>query len=405
MGTTIVIGAQWGDEGKGKTVDLLAGKMDLVVRYQGGANAGHTVVLDDSTHILHLLPAGVLSPRCANIIGNGCVVDPGGLISEIDDLERRGVSVQPNRLTVSSQAHVVTPVHKFMDHAFHRHIGTTGRGIGPCYTDKVQRTGIRVETLIGDVFEEAYRKHHEHYRRVAAQFDADEFPDLDTSMGELGDAARQLEPYVGDTARLLHSALERDDSILYEGAQGTLLDVDHGTYPFVTSSNTTIGSAFTGGGVYISFDRRIGIVKAYSTRVGEGPFPTEQQNVIGATLRERGGEFGATTGRPRRCGWIDLVLLRQAQILNGFNYIVLTKLDCLSGFEHVLAAVEYDSEGKPVYKKLEGWEEDITGMTSFDDLPHNCRGYVEFIEEILGVPVGMLSTGPARAHTIWRNDL
>jgi adenylosuccinate synthase len=405
MSTVIVIGAQWGDEGKGKTVDLLAGKMDLVVRYQGGANAGHTVVIDDSTHILHLLPAGVLSPRCINIIGNGCVVDPQGIISEIDGLEKRGVSVPPDRLTVSGQAHVVTPVHRFMDHVFHRHIGTTGRGIGPCYTDKVQRTGIRVETLIGDLFEKSYRKHHEYYKSVSNQFDTDQFPDLETSLTELSTAARRLEPYVGDTAHLLQSALERDDNILYEGAQGTLLDVDHGTYPFVTSSNTTIGSAYTGGGVYISFDNRIGVVKAYSTRVGEGPFPTEQQNVIGATLRERGGEFGATTGRPRRCGWIDLVLLRRAKILNGFNYIVLTKLDCLSGLEHVLAAVDYDNDGEPVYKKLEGWEEDITGMTSFDELPQSCRGYVEFVEESLGVPVGMLSTGPPRAHTIWRREL
>ena len=348
MAKYIIMGAQWGDEGKGKFVDFLADHANVVVRFQGGANAGHTIVRDGVQFILHIIPGGIISGHCLNIIGNGCVIDPESLVEEIVGLEKMGVAVTPEKLTISSQAHVVTPVHKFIDRMLNERIGTTGRGIGPCYMDKVQRTGIRMEDFIANDFHARYLEHAEHYKKITECVYNLEFIDIQDSLERLEKIRHQLKPFIKDSVALISDAISSDKSILYEGAQGAFLDVDHGTYPFVTSSNTTIGGAYSGGGVYLEFEKRIGIVKAYTTRVGAGPFPTELKDEVGEKLREKGREFGATTGRPRRCGWLDLHLLKRSCITNGFNYIVLTKLDCLNGFETLKVSVDYDDKNQPV---------------------------------------------------------
>lgn len=405
MANYIVLGAQWGDEGKGKIVDLLSGHADLVVRFQGGANAGHTVIVGDQKYVLHLIPGGIVSGKAVNVIGNGCVVDPITFAQEMDTLKQKGIDVSPQKLVVSSQAHIVTPVHKYLDSVLNQKIGTTGRGIGPAYTDKIQRTGIRLESVLDGSFIELFRQHAELYSKIAGQLYNQPFVDLDQSVEQLKAAGERLKPFIGDTVEVISEFVRKGVNILYEGAQGAMLDVDHGTYPFVTSSSTTIGGAYTGGGVFLEFDKRIGIVKTYTTRVGEGPFPTELHDATADYLRKKGNEYGATTGRPRRCGWLDLKLVKRAAVINGFNYISLSKLSCLSGLETIKAAVDYDAEGKPIYETFPGWQEEVEGITEWKDLPINARKYVEFIEAYLKVPIGLVSTGPDRNHAIFRETL
>ncbi|MBN1425525.1 adenylosuccinate synthase [Candidatus Fermentibacteria bacterium] len=404
MPVYVVVGAQWGDEGKGKVCDFLAGAMDLVVRYQGGANAGHTVVFDDRKIVLHQIPSGILSPRARSVIGNGCVVDPVILASEIRELAAAGVHVGPENLIVSQHAHLVTPLHRFLDEKQNGAIGTTGRGIGPCYTDKAQRSGIRLESLMDGSWRGRMREHgsrHEDFYRVVYGVG---YIDVEESIRALEPAVALLQPLIGDTAQVVCDAVSTGGSILFEGAQGTFLDLDHGTYPYVTSSTTTVGGAISGGGVYVHFDRRIAVMKAYATRVGEGPFPTELTDETGRRLREVGREYGATTGRARRCGWLDLSMGRRACMINGFDYVVLTKLDCLSGLPVLRAAVGRASDGTPDYVDMEGWDSSIAGVTSFHELPVEARRYVAFIEEYLCVPVGMISTGPSRSDIIIRKE-
>ncbi len=405
MPSYIVMGAQWGDEGKGKIVDVLAEKMDIVVRYQGGANAGHTVIHGDTKYVTHLIPSGVISGRSVNIIGNGCVVSPTTLLEEMDILRRQGVSFSPENFIVSPAAHMVLPVHQYLDKVLNEKIGTTVRGIGPAYTDKVQRTGIRWERACDGSFEEAYREHLDFVEKVYAIIEKKEMRTLRDGIPELVRTVESLKPFVRDARPVLAEAVKNDSNMLFEGAQGTFLDIDHGTYPFVTSSNTSIGGAYTGSGIFLDFKKRIGIVKSYTTRVGEGPFPTELFDETGETLRRHGNEYGATTGRPRRCGWLDLALLKQSCIINGFNYIVFSKISCLSGLKTLQVAVDYHPDGTPVYRELPGWEEDVLGCTDYLALPENCRRYIEFAEDFLGVPFGLISTGPDRDHVIERQPV
>ena len=405
MANYIVLGAQWGDEGKGKIVDMLSEKMDMVIRFQGGANAGHTVICNDREYVLHLIPGGIVAGRAVNVIGNGCVVDPLTFVEEIKYLRNLGVEVSPEKLLVSSQAHVVTPVHKYLDRVLNKKIGTTGRGIGPAYGDKVHRTGIRLESILDGSFVERFREHAETYRQISVQVYEEPFIDVAEAVASMAQAAEQMKPFIGDSVETIGNFVRNGKNILYEGAQGVFLDIDHGTYPFVTSSSTSIGGAFTGGGVFVHFDKRIGIVKAYATRVGEGPFPTEQDNEIGRRLRQKGHEFGATTGRPRRCGWLDLKMLKRSFIINGFNYVSLSKISCLSGFDALRVAVDYNAAGEPVYEELPGWQEEVEGATDLQQLPANCRHYIDFIEEYLDAPIGMISTGPDRKHIIYKEKL
>lgn len=398
----MVIGAQWGDEGKGKVCDHLAADMDIVIRYQGGANAGHTLVVGGTRIVLHHLPSGIWSPRSVCVIGNGCVVDPQVLVQEIDAVTSGGVTLSPERLIVSEAAHLVSPVHRFLDAHLNARLGTTVRGIGPCYTDKVQRTGIRLESLARGTWADALREQAARYERLCREVLGIGFIDVEGAIRELAPSVATLVPFIGDPVPLIHDTARAGGNILFEGAQGTFLDVDHGTYPYVTSSTTTIGGALSGGGVFASLDHRIAVIKAYTTRVGEGPFPTELTDETGARLREVGNEYGATTGRPRRCGWLDLHLCRRAVMINGFTYLAVTKLDCLSGMPTIRVAVGRDGDGAPTYASLPGWQEPIAGVTEFERLPTAARAYVDFIEQTLEVPVGMISTGPSREETIVR---
>jgi len=405
MPAYIVMGAQWGDEGKGKIIDVLAEKMDIVIRFQGGANAGHTVIHGKTRYVTHLIPSGVISGRSINIIGNGCVVNPATLLEEMEILRQQGVHISPDKFIISPSAHMVLPIHQYLDKVLNEKIGTTVRGIGPAYTDKVQRTGIRWERACDGSFEEACREHLDFVERVYAVVEKDVIKTLRDGIPDVTKAVEKLRPFVRDARPILAEAVKNNSNILYEGAQGTFLDVDHGTYPFVTSSNTSIGGAYTGSGIFLDFNKRIAIVKSYTTRVGEGPFPTELFDETGETLRRHGNEFGATTGRPRRCGWLDLALLKESCMINGFNYIVFSKVSCLSGIETLKVAVDYHSDGSPVYKEFPGWEKDILGYTEYEALPVNCRRYIEFTEDFLGVPVGMVSTGPDRDHVIERQPI
>jgi adenylosuccinate synthase len=332
------------------------------------------------------------------------VVDPEILASEVADLSAVGVAVSPERLVVSAAAHLVTPLHRVLDARLNAKIGTTGRGIGPCYTDKAQRTGIRLESIADGTWKDRMREHTARYARTCRELCEAGFVDVESSIGLLEPFVATLRPLIGDPVPLIHRTQQAGGNVLYEGAQGTFLDVDHGTYPFVTSSTTTIGGALSGGGVYVPFDRRIAVLKAYTTRVGEGPFPTELADATGDRLREVGREYGATTGRPRRCGWLDLHLCQRAFVVNGFNYIALTKLDCLSGMPTVRVAVGRYPDGTPEYVHVPGWEASIAGATSFAELPSQAQRYVELIEHSLGAPVGMISTGPDRHDTIIREQ-
>jgi adenylosuccinate synthase len=419
----VIVGAQWGDEGKGKVVDLLAEQADLVIRFQGGNNAGHTIVRDGETFKFHLIPSGILYPGKLCAIGNGVVVDPKVLTEEIAELSRRRIDL--SGLRISANAHLIMPYHKLLDHAGEAQlgklqIGTTRRGIGPCYADKAARLGIRMQDLLD---EKILRK--KIYTALAPKqlmlrpFAKDPELDLHAMTEEYRILGHRLEPYIADTPPLAWRTLDRDGLVVFEGAQGALLDIDHGTYPFVTSSNTVSGAACAGAGVGPrSIDEVWGIAKAYTTRVGAGPFPTELDDSLGERIRESGGEFGTTTGRPRRTGWIDLVALRYATRINGLTGLVLTKLDVLTGIDPLFVGVRYlGPEGATfdefpyhqsiVHKvtgdlvELPGWHEDISGIRSIDDLPANAHSYLDFISDYLGIPVVMVGVGPGREEMIW----
>jgi adenylosuccinate synthase len=428
-GVQALIGAQWGDEGKGRVVDALAGEADVVVRYQGGANAGHTVIVGGKKHVFHLLPSGMLYPGRLCVIGNGVVLDPEQFIAEIGGLEPAPEKTG-TRLVVSGGAHVVMPYHKQLDVLSEEArkkmphgaaIGTTGRGIGSCYVDKYNRVGIRVEDLVSPKTLEAKLRMNTDEKNLILErlygAPALNFGELYETSLEWG---RFMSPYIGDSSLEIDSAVKSGKRILFEGAQGTLLDVDHGTYPFVTSSSCVSGGCCTGGAIYPGrFDRVIGVVKAYCTRVGEGPFPTEDHGEAGGRLREKGAEFGATTGRPRRCGWLDMVALNYAVRINGLGVFALTKLDVLSGFDELKVCTEYELDGRrsavfpnsayvlggvtPVYESFPSWREDISKCRAFGELPEAARDYIGFIEKSTGVPVGMIGVGPGREDTIYRD--
>jgi len=427
MTTLVALGAQWGDEGKGKLVDWLAPQAQLVVRFQGGNNAGHTLVVDGEQTVLHVVPAGVLNPSTVNVIGPGVVVDPAVLLGELDQLKERGALRDPSRVRVSGRAHLILPWHTALDKAREkaaggRAIGTTGRGIGPAYEDKVARRGIRVaDLLLGDALAESIHRVAEQKNFELEQYYKSQPIDPDALVEQCLEWGRQLEPYVDHTERTLARALRDGKHVLFEGAQGTFLDIDHGTYPYVTSSNCVAGAACAGAGIGpTGIDRVLGITKAYTTRVGGGPFPTEETGELGEKLRALGSEFGATTGRARRCGWLDAVMLREAATVNGFTQLAVNKLDVLSGMPELRVATAYKINGKlteefpmtlaeieqaePVYEALPGWSEDISGVREYSDLPGDTRRYVERIEALVNVPVEILSIGPGRDETISRAE-
>jgi len=418
----VVIGSQWGDEGKGKLVDLLTERADSVVRFQGGHNAGHTLVIDGKKTVLHLIPSGILHSgvRCA--IGNGVVLCPEALMKEIGVLEVAGVPVR-ERLTISEACALILPVHVALDQARERArgskaIGTTGRGIGPAYEDKVARRGLRAGDLLNpDGFAERLRELLEYHNFVLKQYYQAEPVDFAATLEHLLALGEQVKPMLGDVAEMLYAYRDAGKNVLFEGAQGAMLDIDHGTYPYVTSSNTTSGGAACGTGIgLLDFDYVLGITKAYSTRVGNGPFPTELSDDVGRHLSSKGAEVGATTGRARRCGWFDAVLMRKSARLNSLSGLCLTKLDVLDGLETIGLCVAYRMDGhetdivpvgaeryarcSPVMEWLPGWSESTAGITDYDQLPANAKAYIRRIEELLGVPVDILSTGPDRGETI-----
>ncbi|MCZ7415350.1 MULTISPECIES: adenylosuccinate synthase [unclassified Streptomyces] len=421
MPALVLLGAQWGDEGKGKATDLLGGSVDYVVRFQGGNNAGHTVVVGDQKYALHLLPSGILSPGCTPVIGNGVVVDPAVLLEELRGLDERGVDT--SKLLLSGNAHLITPYHTEIDKVTERFlgkrkIGTTGRGIGPTYADKINRVGIRVQDLFDEsILRQKVEAALDFKNQVLAKLYNRRSVSTEQVVEELLGYADRLSGYVCDTTLVLNDAIDEGKVVLFEGGQGTLLDVDHGTYPFVTSSNPTAGGACTGAGVGPTrISRVIGILKAYTTRVGAGPFPTELLDEDGEKLRTIGGERGVTTGRDRRCGWFDAVIARYATRVNGLTDFFLTKLDVLTGWEEIPVCVAYEIDGKrvtelpysqsdfhhakPVYEYLPGWTEDITKAKTFADLPKNAQGYVKALEEMSGAPISAIGVGPGRDETI-----
>ncbi len=426
MPAIAIIGAQWGDEGKGKATDLLGNRVDYVVKFNGGNNAGHTVVVGDQKYALHLLPSGILTAGCTPVIGNGVVVDLNVLFEEIDALVARGLDT--SRLRVSANAHVIADYNRSLDKVTERflgsrRIGTTGRGIGPTYADKMNRIGIRIQDIFDEkILTQKVEGALELKNQVLAKIYNRRAVTVDEIVAELTQYADRLAPLVCDTGLLLNQALDRDETVLLEAGQATLLDVDHGTYPFVTSSSATAGGACTGSGIPpMRMDRVIGIVKAYTTRVGEGPFPTELNDDAGEHLRKVGAEYGTTTGRPRRCGWYDAVIARYAARVNGVTDFVLTKLDVLTGLEQVPVCVAYDVDGVrhdempvnqtdfhhavPIYEYLPGWWEDISGARTLADLPANARAYVATLEEMSGSRISAVGVGPDRDETVVLHDL
>jgi adenylosuccinate synthase len=426
MPAIVIVGAQWGDEGKGKATDHLGDRVDYVVKFNGGNNAGHTVVIGDEKYALHLLPSGILTPGCTPVIGNGVVVDLDVLFQEIDGLEARGIDT--SQLKLSANAHVIADYNRTLDKVTERflgsrRIGTTGRGIGPTYADKMNRIGIRVQDLFDEkILTAKVEGTLELKSQVLAKIYNRRAPSVQQTVEELLGHTERLAPYVCDTTLLLGQALDRDETVLLEAGQATLLDVDHGTYPFVTSSSATAGGACTGSGIPPTrIDQVIGIVKAYTTRVGEGPFPTELHDDSGEFLRKQGWEYGTTTGRPRRCGWFDTVIARYAARINGVTDFVLTKLDVLTGLEQVPVCVAYEVDGErydempvnqtdfhhavPIYEYLPGWWEDITEARSFEDLPANAQRYVEYVEERAGARISLVGVGPARDEVVVRHPL
>ncbi|NBB73982.1 MAG: adenylosuccinate synthase [Bacteroidetes bacterium] len=422
MPVSIVIGSQWGDEGKGKVVDLLSQDIDIVARYQGGANAGHTIAWDDTTFVLHLVPSGIFHEGVTCVIGNGVVLDPAAVIEEIQTIKDLGYDVE-DRLRISHNAHLIMPYHKAVEAAREEArdadaIGTTGRGIGPAYMDKFARTGIRVVDLLDrDVLREKLTRAIEEKNAILQRiYGADEL-DVDKIIEEYVEFDQLIDPYVTNTSEYLCNALDEGKHVLAEGAQGSLLDVDFGSYPYVTSSHPTAGGCCTGLGVPpTEVNRSIGIAKAYCTRVGNGPFPTELNDAVGEQLRDVGNEYGATTGRPRRCGWLDLVALRYTSMINGFTELAITKLDVLSGLDELKVCTAYQYNGKttqrfrsevqtlekvePVYETLPGWDDDITGVRHLAELPTEAQDYLAFVSDYLGVDVSMVSIGPKRQQII-----
>jgi adenylosuccinate synthase len=424
MSNIVILGAQWGDEGKGKLVDLLAGRFDYIIRYQGGHNAGHTILIGDRKFVLRLVPSGILHPGKIAVIGNGLVVDPLALDEEVEQLMAAGIDV-PNQLRISNRAHVVIPTHRLVEKITEANpdktpIGTTLRGMGPCYEDKAARRGMRIADLLDrEYFAAALRIQIEDHRKRARAFGIEEEVDVDTIIERYGQAAERIRPLVCDTAYLLADAMRRGRNLLFEGAQGTMLDLDHGTYPFVTSSSACAGGACTGTGVPpTKIDVVVGISKAYITRVGGGPFPTEALGQTGDLIRTRGKEFGSVTGRPRRCGWFDVPLLRYSAALNGFETMVVTKLDVLDGLDRIPVCIGYKIDGVlltempatvrelakavPVYETLPGWQSSTGGTSEWGRLPAAAQEYILFLERRTGIEAGCISTGPERNETVLR---
>ena len=427
MANVVIVGAQWGDEGKGKVVDVLTERADIVVRFQGGNNAGHTLVVGGEKTVLHQIPSGILHPRVTCVVGNGVVVNLEVFLEEIAKLKAKNVKVTPENLILSDRAHLIMPYHQRIDIAREKgagdgKIGTTGRGIGPTYEDKMARKGLRLCDLLDEkVFDtklETQLEEKNHYLEKRLGAEPCSFDEIATKFHALG---REIRPFVGNTAALLDREMRAEKSVLFEGAQGAQLDVDHGTYPYVTSSSTVAGGACTGAGVGPTWiDAVIGISKAYTTRVGSGPFPTELNDSVADDLRRRGAEFGSTTGRPRRCGWLDAVVVRDAVRVNGLTGVTLMKLDVLSGTDPLRICTGYEVDGqvvddvpaslevlervKPVYEDHPGWTEDLAGITTFDALPKNAKSYVRRVEELIHTPVVMLSVGPNRSETIVLQD-
>ena len=424
MSNVIVLGAQWGDEGKGKVVDLLSEHFDIVARYQGGHNAGHTVYIGEKKYVLKLIPSGILRDGVLAVIGNGVVVDLAALLEEMGTLEASGLDVRKH-LRISNRAHVIFPFHRLVEKMSEARenripIGTTARGIGPCYEDKTGRRGIRIADLFdAESFRLLYDTLAEDKRTLAATFNLNEPIDYAAIRQQCEEYAERIRPLVCDTAALLHDAIGSGKRVLFEGAQGAMLDIDHGTYPFVTSSNATAGGASTGTGVPPTrIDGVIGVSKAYITRVGSGPFPTESNDAAGDLIRREGNEYGAVTGRPRRCGWFDVPLLGYTAIVNGFDTLMITKLDVLDQLEEIPVCVRYRLKGseicempatyrvleavQPVYEKLPGWRKSTRGISRYEALPSAARDYLKFLEERTGVEIGGISTGPERNETIIR---
>ena len=420
MSVTVILGTQWGDEGKGKIVDMLAGDADIVARYQGGANAGHTVCIGDRQFVLHLLPSGIFHPHICCVIGNGVVIDPSALLGEIAQLQSAGFNVR-GRLFISHNAHLIMPYHKLLDvirEQTTNKIGTTGRGIGPAYIDKATRNGIRIVDLLDrDVLARKITANLEEKNQILTKVYGETKIDVDAIIAEYEAFDKKIDEYITDTALYLNKALADGKRIIAEGAQGALLDVDHGTYPYVTSSNPTSGGACTGLGIPpTAVSDIVGIVKAYCTRVGNGPFPTELLDATGERLRTIGQEFGATTGRPRRCGWFDAVALRYSAMINGITRIAITKLDVLDTFEEIKICVGYEVKGKrlksfptdlatleritPVFESFPGWKEPISSVRSYADLPSNARRYVEALGGLTGTSVWLVSVGARRDQTV-----
>ena len=423
MKVTVLVGSQWGDEGKGKIVDILSEKYDFVTRFQGGANAGHTVEIGEKKYILHLIPSGILRKEVKCVIGNGVVIDPKALLEEIKLLNENGISVK-ERLFISHNAHLIMPYHKLLDsinESGKNKIGTTGRGIGPCYIDKFDRKGIRIVDLLNkDVLEEKIRKNLEEKNVLLKKIHKHEGLDVNEIINDYLKFDKEIDQYITDVPSLLNNAITEGKTILLEGAQGALLDVDHGTYPYVTSSSPTTGGACTGTGIPPNkITDVIGIVKAYTTRVGHGPFPTELTDNEGNKLRKIGAEFGATTGRPRRCGWFDAFLVRYSAMINGINSAAVTKLDVLSDFDKIKVCIGYKLDGKmiktfpsdvdrlgkvePIYEQVDGWNEDISECKSYKELPQKTKEYLDFIAEKSNIKVAIISVGPKRKQTFFVN--
>ncbi len=427
MPVVVVVGAQWGDEGKGKIVDLLSADFDIVARYQGGANAGHTVIIGEQKYILHLIPSGILHPGVQCVIGNGVVIDPVALMEEIEFLEARGISVQ-GRLWISQKAHLIMPYHKLLDSVSEERegnekIGTTRRGIGPAYVDKASRKGIRIVDLLDrDLFAKKLRRNLAEKNQLLEKIYGHLPLDVEAIIREYLEFDRRIDPFIKDVSIFLEQAIGEGKSVLLEGAQGTLLDVDHGTYPFVTSSNPVSGGACTGVGIGPTrITDVLGVIKAYTTRVGEGPFPTELTDEEGELLRKEGQEYGATTGRPRRCGWFDAVIARYAVRINGINALAVTKLDVLDRFDRIKVCTGYRYGGRvlrefptelrilqecrPVYEEFPGWRQPTGGVTHWDELPRAAREYLAYLESLTGAPIKIVSVGSRRNQTIFRGQL
>ena len=421
MPNTVLVGAQWGDEGKGKVIDVLTKEIDVVVRYQGGNNAGHTVKVGEEQYVLHLIPSGILHPEKICVIGNGVVIDPVALLKEMDELEARGAKMA-GQLFISDRAHAVFPYHRELDAGRETNarsqekIGTTKRGIGPTYSDKASRRGLRMADMVDPIFPELLGQRIDEANGIIKSIGGEPV-DKKQIIAEYSAVARSLVPYVTDTITLLNKAVSEGKSILFEGAQGTMLDIDFGTYPFVTSSSATSGGAATGTGIPPHrIDRVIGVIKAYTTRVGEGPFPTELKDDVGALLGKEGSEFGATTGRPRRCGWFDAVVARHAVMINGIDFFAVTKLDVMDKLAKIKICVAYECDGKryasipanirilekckPVYEEMPGWNTSTKNVTTYEDLPKEAKAYVSRLCELSGTKLGILSVGPKRDSTL-----